>query len=201
MTQRAKIVLILLLGGVIAMGYYVRHLKRQAERLPVRALDTRPITPPISGPTEQVTLYVASDRDGVLHRETTAIAVPSDPNERARQILRALFSVYLQKNSPHEIGTGADVKYVFLLKPDVAVVDTNATFAESHRSGILVEQLTVASMARTLAANFPGMTKFKILVDGKERDTLAGHADIADFYDTALAETIPSGGVRAQSSF
>jgi len=190
-TQRTKIVLTLLLAGVVAMGYYVLHLKRQAERLPVRALDTRPITPPISGPTERVTLYVASDRDGMLHRETTAIAVPSDPNERARLILRALFSVYLQKNSPHPIGSAADVKYVFLVRPDVAVIDTNASFAESHRSGILVEQLTVASMARTLAANFPGMNKVKILVDGKERDTLAGHADISDFYDTALSEQFP----------
>ncbi len=191
MTQRSKILLTLLIAGVVGMGYYVLHLKRQAERLPVRALDTRPITPPISGPTEQVTLYVASDRDGMLHRETTAIAVPSDANERARQILRALFSVYLQKNSPHSIGSGADVKYVFLVQPDVAVIDTNATLAESHRSGILVEELTVASMARTLAANFPGMTKVKILVDGKERDTIAGHADIADFYDTALGEQFP----------
>ena len=191
MTQRAKIVVVLLLAGVVLMGWYVLHLKRQAERLPTRALDTRPIAAPISGPTERVTLYVASDRDGMLHREATAIAVPSDPNERARQILRALFSVYLQKNSPHVIGSGADVKYVFLVQPDVAVIDTNATFAETHRSGILVEQLTVASMARTLATNFPGMTKVKILVDGKERDTLAGHADLADFYDTALAEQFP----------
>ncbi len=191
MIQRTKILLVLLLAGVVAMGYYVLHLKRQAERLPTRALDTRPITPPISGPTEQVTLYVASDRDGMLHRETTAIAVPGDANERARQLLRALFSVYLQKNSPHPIGSGADVKYVFLVHPDVAVVDTNATFAETHRSGILVEQLTVASMARTLAANFPGMNKVKILVDGKERETLAGHADIAGYYNTSLAEQFP----------
>ncbi|MGZ4833252.1 MAG: GerMN domain-containing protein [Terriglobales bacterium] len=191
MTRRVKILLVVLAVGVAAMGYYAVRLKRQAERLPVRALDTRPITAPISGPTERVTLYVASDHDGMLHRENTAIAVPADANERARQILRALFSVYLQKNSPHPLGSGADVKYVFLVQPNMAIVDTNAAFAESHRSGILVEQLTVASMARTLAANFPGMIRVKILVDGKERETLAGHADLADFYDTAAGEQFP----------
>ncbi|MGZ4821727.1 MAG: GerMN domain-containing protein [Terriglobales bacterium] len=191
MTRRVKILLVVLAVGVAAMGYYALRLKRQAERLPVRALDTRPITAPISGPTERVTLYVASDHDGMLHRENTAIAVPADANERARQILRALFSVYLQKNSPHPLGSGADVKYVFLVQPNMAIVDTNAAFAESHRSGILVEQLTVASMARTLAANFPGMIRVKILVDGKERETLAGHADLADFYDTAAGEQFP----------
>ena len=191
MTRRVKILLVVLAVGVAAMGYYALRLKRQAERLPVRALDTRPITAPISGPTERVTLYVASDHDGMLHRENTAIAVPADANERARQILRALFSVYLQKNSPHPLGSGADVKYVFLVQPNMAIVDTNAAFAESHRSGILVEQLTVASMARTLAANFTGMIRVKILVDGKERETLAGHADLADFYDTAAGEQFP----------
>jgi hypothetical protein len=31
----------------------------------------------------------------------------------------------------------------------------------------------------------------KILVDGKERETLAGHADLSDFYDTsAVAQVV-----------
>ncbi len=191
MTRLVKIALAVLVIMVAAMGYYALRLKRQAERLPTRALDTRPITPPISGPTERVTLYVAFDRDGMLHRQDAAIAVPGDPSERARQILRALLSVYLEKNSPHPLGSGADVKYVFLVKPNMAIVDANAAFADTHRSGILVEQLTVASIARTLAANLPGTIRVKILVEGKERETLAGHADLADFYDTAAGDQFP----------
>ena len=193
MTQRAKIALTILVIVVAAMGYYAFHLQRQAEKLPTRALDTRPISPPISGPTEPVTLYVARDRDGMLHRQEAAIAVPGDPSERARQVLRALFSVYLEKNSPHPLGSGADINYVFLVQPNMAIVDANAAFADTHRSGILVEQLTVASIARTLAANMPGVIRIKILVDGKERETLAGHADLADFYDTAAGDQFPVG--------
>ena len=56
MTPRAKIALAVLVILVAAMGYYAFRLKRQAERLPIRAFDTRPIAPPISGPTERVTL-------------------------------------------------------------------------------------------------------------------------------------------------
>ena len=191
MTPRAKIALAVLVILVAAMGYYAFRLKRQAERLPIRAFDTRPIAPPISGPTERVTLYIASDRDGMLHRQDAAIAVPGDPSERARQILRTLLSVYLEKNSPHPMGSGADIKYVFLVKPNMAFVDANAAFADTHRSGILVEQLTVASIARTLAANLPGTIRIKILIEGKERETLAGHADLADFYDTAAGDQFP----------
>ena len=128
---------------------------------------------------------------GLLHRQDAAIPVPGDPGERARHILRALLSVYLEKNSPHPLGSGADVKYVFLVKPDMAVVDTNAAFADTHRSGILVEQLTVVSIARTLAANLPGTIRVKILIEGKERETLAGHADISNFYDTAAGDQFP----------
>jgi Sporulation and spore germination len=191
MTRRMKIALAVLVVAVSALGYYALRLKERAEKLPTRALDTRPISPPISGPTERVTLYVARDRDGMLHREDAAIAVPGDPSERAREILRALFSVYLQKNSPHPVGSGADINYVFLVKPDMAIVNANAAFAETHRSGILVEQLTVASIARTLAANMPGTIRIKILVDGKERETLAGHADLSDFYSTAAGDPFP----------
>lgn len=191
MTRRVKILLAALLIAVAVMGYYALRLKRQAEKLPTHAADTRPIAPPVAGPTERVTLYVAYDNDGMLHKREADIAAPGDPSERARQILRALISVYLDKNSPHPLGAGADVKYVFLVKPNMAVVDTNAAFADRHRSGILVEQLTVASIARTLAADVPGIIRVKILVEGKERETLAGHADLADFYDTAAGDQFP----------
>ena len=91
----------------------------------------------------------------------------------------------------HPLGSGADINYVFLVKPNMAIVDANAAFAETHRSGVLVEQLTVASIARTLAANLPGTIQIKILIEGKERETLAGHADLADFYNTAAGDQFP----------
>jgi hypothetical protein len=59
------------------------------------------------------------------------------------------------------------------------------TVPERQTSGILAEELTVASMIQTLAANVQGLNRVKILVDGKDRDTLAGHADLSGFYDVA----------------
>ncbi len=183
MTRRTKIALLILVATVALMGWYALRLKRRAEQLPVRATDTRPVAPPVSGKAGQVTLYLADDRDGMLHKQAANIALPADPAERARQVLRALITAYLEKNSHHPLAAGADVGAVFLVKPNLAVVDTNAEFADGHRSGILVEQLTVASVAQTLAANVPGVGRVKILVDGKERETLAGHADLTSFYD------------------
>jgi len=42
-------------------------------------------------------------------------------------------------------------------------------------------------MAQTLAANLPGVTQMKLIVDGKERTTLAGHAGLAEPYAMADA--------------
>jgi hypothetical protein len=36
-----------------------------------------------------------------------------------------------------------------------------------------------------LSVNLHGITRVKFLVDGKQRDTLAGHADLSDFYDVS----------------
>ena len=183
MTQRSRIALLLLMGTVALMGWYAFTLKQRAEQLPVKAADTRPVAPPVSGKAGQVTLFLADDTDGMLHKHAVSIALPADPAERARQLLRALVSAYLEKNSKHPLASGADVDAVFLVKPDLAVVDINAEFADGHRSGILVEQLTVASIAQTLASNVDGVGRIKILVQGKERETLAGHADLSSFYD------------------
>jgi len=189
-TRRTKIALLVLFVTVVLMGWYALRLKRRAEQLPVRASDTRPIAPPASGKAEQVTLYLADDSDGMLHKQMVNVALPEDPTERARQVVRAVISAYLEKGSKHPLATGADVDAVFLVKPNIAVVDTNTEFADGHRSGILVEQLTVASIAQSLAANVPSVGRVKILVQGKERETLAGHADLTSFYELS-AESWP----------
>jgi hypothetical protein len=38
--------------------------------------------------------------------------------------------------------------------------------------------------------NLPKLTRLKFLVDGKERDTLAGHSDLKGFYDVATIAQI-----------
>jgi spore germination protein GerM len=88
------------------------------------------------------------------------------------------------------LGSGADVRSVFLVDPGVAVIDLNSAFADTHRSGVLVEELTVASLIHTVSANTPGVLKVKILVDGKERDTLAGHADLSSFFDVNAVDQL-----------
>ncbi len=59
------------------------------------------------------------------------------------------------------------------------------------------EELTVASLIQTLSANIPSILKVKILVEGKQRETLAGHADLSNFFDVSAIKEL---GAQLQST-
>jgi spore germination protein GerM len=165
-------------------------MRGRVDRSEVSAANTQPVAPPVSGSSEQVTLYVAYDDSGVLRPKPVRIPLPSGRQERAAETLRALLNLYLDKVSPHPLGAGSEIRDVYLVDPGLAVIDVNAAFADGHRSGVLVEELTVASLVQTLSTNIPGIARVKILVEGNERDTLAGHADLSNFYDVPAVDQL-----------
>jgi hypothetical protein len=184
------ITMVVLLVAVLGLGGYAWHMRKTVAAAPVASTDTRALAPPVAGPTERVILFVAHDDDGSLRALSAHIPLHSGRQQRAEELLRTLLSLYLDKSSPHVLGSGADVRSVFLVDPGVAVIDLNSAFADTHRSGVLVEELTVASLIHTISANTPGILKVKILVDGRERDTLAGHADLSSFYDVTAVNQL-----------
>src|ERR1041385_3194864 len=96
-----------LLVAVLGLTIYALHMRKTAAATPVAATDTRPLAPPVAGPTERVTLYVAHDEDGTLRAESARIPLPSGRQQRAEELLRALVSHYLDKSSPHVLGAGS----------------------------------------------------------------------------------------------
>jgi len=180
------LVLLLIAGG---LGFYAYHLRNRVAQEEQRlAAQASAALPAAGGPTIPVVFYVASDADGTLHRQQGSVALPEERSGRARAILQALLTKYSSGASTHPIGAGSDVRDVFLLGSDTAIVDTSAGFAESHPSGVLAEELTIASIVETLTTSDPRISRVKILVDGKERETLAGHADLRRFYTASDME-------------
>lgn len=171
-----------MLAAVLGMSIYAWRMRGRVGTSETSG-DTRPVAAPVSGPTEPVTLFVAYDDLGILRAQAAHIPLPSVRQQRAEELLRALVVLYLDKNSPHPIPVGSDIRGVYLVDPGLAVIDINAAFADGHRSGILSEELTVASLLQTLSANIPGILKAKILVEGQPRETLAGHVDLSAYFD------------------
>ncbi len=183
MTRRIVLMLTLLLLVAGGLGLYAWHLHKKVTADEQRLLqEQQQVASPANGPTANVTLYLASDADATLYKKQVSIPLPAERSEQARAILHALLATYLQPGSPHPIGAGSDIRDVYLLSDGSAVVDTNAAFADAHPSGVLAEELTITSMVATLNANDPKITRVKIIVNGAERETLAGHADLRRFY-------------------
>lgn len=179
-----------LLVLILILGIYMNHLRHREQALNPQTAADIPAAPPVTGRQERIRLLVAYDDDQALRwRETTAF-MPTDRGLRAREALRAVLSQYEQTPSPHPLGRGADIKDVYLVSDDTLVVDTTAEFADGHPSGILLEELTLTSLIETLAANVPGVSKVKFLVNGQERETLAGHADLTSFYQTSAVHQL-----------
>ena len=184
MTRRIVIIFAVLVVIAFGLAYYAVQLKKKVARdEQLAAQQALASAPAANGTPTPVTLYLASDSDGTLRRTQLSVALPPERTERARAVLRALFGQYLQSGSPHPIGAGADVRDVYLLGDDTAIVDTNSAFANAHPSGVLTEELTVASIVATLNAADSQIQRVKILVNGQERETLAGHADLRRFYE------------------
>jgi hypothetical protein len=181
-----------MLAVALGMSFYLWEMRARVRSTEPSAANGQPVAPPVSGASEQVTLYVAYDDAGVLRPKTVRILLPAGRQERASELLHALVNLYLEKVSPHPLPAGSEVRDVYLVEPRLAVIDLNAALADNHRSGVLVEELTVVSLAQTLSANIPGITQIRILVDGKSRDTLAGHADLSGTYDVASLNQLAS---------
>jgi hypothetical protein len=180
----------ILFALAIGMSLHVWQLRRREALNPRPVATALHVAPPVSGPTEKITLWVAHDDSGMLRPQSLSIPLAAGRQERAQELIRALLDVYLDKNSPHPLAAGAEIHDVYLVDPGLVVIDVNQAFADGQTSGVLAEELTVTSMIQTLSVNTPGLMRAKILVDGQERETLAGHADLSGFYDVSQVEAL-----------
>jgi len=188
--RNVQITLILLLVSILVTGIYILHFRRGTQDSLRSASESRPVAPPVKGKREPIELSIAYDDDAVFRSREVIGILPDDPSERARAILETLIAEYVARPSPHPLAQGSSINSVFLVGQKLAVVDLNRAFVDEHRSGIMVEDFTLLSLIDTLAANFPNLEQVKLLVDGKERETLAGHADMKTIYNISVVHQL-----------
>lgn len=191
-----QILFAILLIASMGMGFKLWQLRDRAHKRLLTGTSSAPTAAPVVAPAEQATLVVANDLDDSLVSQVHSLPLPDDPGSRARVILGKLLDIYAAPDAPHPVpGGAASVAQVFLLPEpaakngknsgdQLAVVDLTGTFAASHPAGLETESLTVLSICATLRANFPSISEVRFLVDGQQRPSLAGHADLTRTYVT-----------------
>lgn len=202
MTRQMKIIFICIVAALVAGLFALRALHRRATQLqPTRTTEEEErrevIAPPISTPTDVTTsaqlFWISAAQTDQLAPVTVQLPLSADPAHRAKQLITALID-----NPPtpaqRTLPAGATLLNFYVLSNGQAVADFSDELSTEMPSGILSEWLAVSSIAQTLAANVPQITQLKILVHGRELDTLAGHVDITDFFDVraASAPAVPA---------
>lgn len=201
-----KILFAILLLASLGMGFKLWQLRDSAHKHLLAGEASAPTAAPVVAPAEQATLVAANDMDNSLIPQVHSLPLPADPGARARAVLGKLLDLYAAPDSTHPVpGGAASVAQVFLMPipgakasagsgNQLAVVNLTGTFAASHPSGLETESLTVLSICATLRANLPSVSEVRFLIDGQERPTLAGHADLTRTYLTT--DATPTEGTR-----
>lgn len=188
----------LLLVSTVCMAAFLIRMRERAQDRLLAVQDAAPLTAVADAPTVPVTLMIANDADGSLTPVQRSVTLPAEATAHTRALLTALFHTYAEPDSPHPLSSLPAIADVYLLPlpvpsghpdqesspGDMAVVNLNGNFVASHPSGIEVETLTLLSVANTLHANMPQILQVHFLVDGRQKDTLAGHADLTQNYLT-----------------
>ena len=190
-TQRLFFVLLVI--AVVVMAVFLIRLRERAHDKLAATVDKTPLTMDSEAPQETIELLVAHDIDDSLVEVERRYPMPKDESERARVLVQKLLEEYAAPHSPHPIADAVGLKGIYLVPisqqrggiadtGQMAVVDLTAAFAQAQPSGIEPETLTLLSIIATLHANIPSVTQVRFLIDGQQRKTLAGHADLTRAY-------------------
>lgn len=122
-------------------------------------------------------LYFSNVDNSSLAAEDRILALPDNVVERARVLVSALIDGPKAALTPT---LPAETKLLALHVTDggTAYVDFSRVISEKHPGGSLSELLTIFSVVNTLSLNIPEIKAVKILIEGREAKTLAGHIDI-----------------------
>jgi hypothetical protein len=143
------------------------------------------VYPPVAGKggreasreKRQVTLYFSDVNERFLFPEKRFIPKDKAQEGQAREIVKALVD-----------GSKTGLVNTFPLKTDIISVkiDSDRTarinfgqnLAANHPGGSASEMATVYSLTNSLIANIPEILQVKVLIEGKEKESLKGHIDM-----------------------
>jgi germination protein M len=124
----------------------------------------------------EVKLYFGADRNvwQVEKREISSSSIQLE--DRVKDVLEELLK------GPEELGytpipKGTQIIRIFLDQDGIVYLDLSEDIRENHPGGTWGEMMTIYSLVNTVMENFHTINGVKILIMGKEIQTLKGHID------------------------
>lgn len=141
--------------------------------------------PPVTGKGEGAyakkekwvaTLYFSDANERFLMPEKRRIIKDKDSAGQVRELVKALLDgpkTKLVNTFPQE----TELQSVKIEGGQRAVVSFNKNLIRNHPGGSASEMATIYSLTNTLTANILAIKEVKLLVDGKELESIGGHID------------------------
>ena len=168
----ALIVFCILAGGLLAFGYKLflsAGTKERPELTPSKSLS--------KSAKVRTHLYFLDPDHRFLKAEERTLVQQDGIVERARGIVCALIEGPEGDFLP-TVPAETRLLALYVTEDGIAYVDLDRAISEKHPGGSLCEMFTIFSIVNTMALNIPEINAVKILIEGREAKTLAGHIDI-----------------------
>lgn len=123
---------------------------------------------------QEVTLFFSDANERFLIPEKRFILREKEPEEQAQEMVKAL----LAGSKTGLVGTfpeKAELHGVKMEGSDTLLVNFRESLVVNHPGGSAAEMATIYSLTNTLTVNIPVIKRVKILIEGKERESLKGH--------------------------
>ena len=123
---------------------------------------------------QEVTLFFSDANERFLVPEKRFIPKENEPEAQAREMVKALIAgskTGLINTFPEK----AELQGVNREGDDALSVNFRESLVANHPGGSAAEMATVYSLTNTLTTNLPAIKRIRILIGGKERESLKGH--------------------------
>jgi len=134
-----------------------------------------------AGPTQSkksaAHLYFADRDNYYLMSEQRVVSHSGDAVGYARSIAEALIKGP-QNSLVRTIAADTELRAIYVIPDGTCYVDLTQAAVKHHPGGCNSELLTIYSVVNSLILNVPEIKRVKLLIDGKEVQTLAGHIDL-----------------------
>jgi spore germination protein GerM len=165
---------------MVGAGYllFIRYIENNNmdSRLISKMVSQKPAPVPKKN-KKKVYLYFSDEKNSYLVSEERILFVSEDPLEIGKAIINDLIQGP-RGNLVRTIPGEATLNAFYLSKDGTAFVDFSDIIREKHPGGSQTELLTVYSIVNSIALNIPQVQRVKILIEGRESLTLAGHIDL-----------------------
>lgn len=123
-----------------------------------------------------VHLYFAATDQAFLTAEERVLPQEDDPAEAGKAVIGALIEGP-QRDLMRTLPKETLLKSVYITEEGIAYVDFSDTIRDHHPGGCRMELLSIYSIVNSLILNIDQIKAVKLLIGGRETQTLAGHID------------------------